>query len=120
VSGGNHEAVQNRKGFLAQHLHEDSNGGSVQHGRFEQIQICDVFIDPIELAHVPDVFELKHHKWTRGFPFPWTRVSTERHSSQLSLRASQRGDSGRKVMAKKRPMVGIIWLPHGTRKAAVS
>jgi hypothetical protein len=69
VSGGNHEAVQNRKGFLAQHLHEDSNGSSVQHGKFEQIQICDVFIDPIELAHVPDVFELKHHKWTPWIPF---------------------------------------------------
>jgi hypothetical protein len=55
--------------FLAQHLHEDSNGSSVQHGRFEQTQICNVFIGPIELAHVPDVFELKRYKWTARIPF---------------------------------------------------
>jgi hypothetical protein len=35
------------------------------------------------------------------------------------LRASQRGDSGRNIMAKKRQMAGTIWIPHGTRNAAV-
>jgi hypothetical protein len=52
-----------------------------------------------------------------GSPFPWTRVSTACVSSHRSLRASHRGDSGRKIKPIARIMAGTIWRAQGTRKA---
>lgn len=43
-----------------------------------------------------------------GSPFPWTFASTVWHSSQRSLRASHRGDSGRTNMPTFKNTAGII------------
>src|ERR1700722_16615269 len=79
--------------------------------------------------YVTSAFFLSNSIWSRiclspvitkgasGLPLPWTRARTLRASSQRSLGPSQRGDSGKKIMPKKRIIAGIIWRPHGIRKA---
>jgi hypothetical protein len=50
-------------------LHEDSDDGTVEHGRFEEIQICDILVETLKLAHVLDVLQFEVHEWTIGIAF---------------------------------------------------
>ncbi|KAH0356612.1 hypothetical protein KCU81_g274, partial [Aureobasidium melanogenum] len=86
-------------------LHENTDDGSVEHSRTNELQVGGVLSFGLDFDPFSDLVKFAHNKGTVGIA--------------RSLDANQRGDSGRKIMPKKSKMAGIIWRAQGARKAPV-
>ena len=93
MSGGNHETVRNRKCFLP-----NTYVKTAMVVRFGMAGLNGPkYVTSLLARSNSHMFPMSSSSSVtnglRGFHFPWTRLSMEWHSSQRSLRASQRGDS---------------------------
>ena len=117
-------------------LGEDTNVGTVDHVRLEELPVGNIRVGALELDDFSDFLHLLVHEGRVGIALGVNyrasqltldyedqrhvpRASTLIASSQRSCLASHLGDSGRNSMAKNRKMAGSIWRPHGIRNAAV-